>query len=168
MKSLKKPPMKRSRNNNTAWWVLTLIAAIVATSCSNDGCIGNGSSIPLVAFYDYQTGEQGKVLGITVKGIGAPGDSLLADSTDVQQLYLPLQVSTSSSSFVFDFNIEGREPDTLTLNYEAVPYFLSNECGAMYLFNMKGSTVTHHVIDSVALPYPVINNEDKITIKIYI
>jgi hypothetical protein len=160
--------MKKSRNNKTPWWVAALIVAVVATGCSNDGCIGNGSSIPLVGFYDYLTKKQGSVLGVTVKGIGAPGDSLLADSIDLQQLYLPLQVSTNSSSFVFDFNVEGLPPDTLTLHYEAVPYFLSNECGAMYLFNMQGFTVTHNMIDSVALPYPVINNEDKITIKIYL
>lgn len=160
--------MLMKKSNKTAWWVVALIAAMVATSCSNDGCIGNGSSIPLAAFYDYQTGTQGSVNGLTVKGIGAPGDSLLADSTTVQELYMPLRVSTNSSSFVFDFNLEGIEPDTLTLRYEAVPYFMSNECGAMYLFNMQGATVTHHVIDSVALPYPVINNDNKITIKIYI
>lgn len=153
---------------NSAITLLTIALAAITAACSNSGCIGNGSSIPLVAFYDYDTGKQGSVEGITVMGVGAPGDSLLADKASLTQVYLPLQVSTSTSSFVFDFNIEGIEPDTLTLRYEAVPYFHSEECGAMYIFNISDFKVTHNFIDSVAVPYKVINNEDRISIKLYI
>lgn len=153
---------------NSAILLFMLVLAILGAACSNSGCMGNGSSIPLVAFYDHETGKQGSVDGLTVKGIGAPGDSLLADSTSLSQIYLPLQVSTNSSSFVFNFNLEGVDPDTLTLIYEAVPYFHSEECGAMFIFNISDYSVTHHVIDSIAIPNKVINNEDKISIKLFI
>ena len=66
------------------------------------------------------------------------------------------------------FNIEGIAPDTLTLRYEAVPYFHSEECGAMYIFNISEFKVTHNFIDSVAVPNKVINNEDRISIKLFI
>lgn len=153
---------------NSAIVLITIMLAAVVASCSNSGCIGNGSSIPLAAFYDYATGKQGSVSGITVKGVGAPGDSLLADSTTLSQVYLPLQVSTNSTRFVFDFNLEGLPPDTLTLRYEAVPYFHSEECGAMYIFNISDYQVTHNFIDSIAIPNKVINNEDRISIKLFI
>lgn len=156
------------KKSNSVILLFLLVLAILGAACSNSGCLGNGSSIPLVAFYDYETGQQGSLNGLTVKGIGAPGDSLLADSASLTQVYLPLQVSTSSSSFVFDFNYEGVEPDTLTLRYEAVPYFHSEECGAMYIFNISDFSVTHHVIDSIAIPNKVINNEDRISIKLFI
>lgn len=156
------------KKSNSVILLFLLVLAILGAACSNSGCLGNGSSIPLVAFYDYETGQQGSLNGLTVKGIGAPGDSLLADSASLTQVYLPLQVSTSSTSFVFDFNYEGVEPDTLTLRYEAVPYFHSEECGAMYIFNISDFSVTHHVIDSIAIPNKVINNEDRISIKLFI
>ena len=156
------------KKSNSVILLFLLVLAILGAACSNSGCLGNGSSIPLVAFYDYETGQQGSLNGLTVKGIGAPGDSLLADSASLTQVYLPLQVSTSSTSFVFDFNYEGVEPDTLTLRYEAVPYFHSEECGAMYIFNISDFSVTHHVIDSIAIPNKVINNADRISIKLFI
>ena len=75
---------------NSAITLLTIALAAITAACSNSGCIGNGSSIPLVAFYDYDTGKQGSVEGITVMGVGAPGDSLLADKASLTQVYLPL------------------------------------------------------------------------------
>ena len=158
----------RMKKANSAIALLTIVLAAITAACSNSGCIGNGSSIPLAAFYDYATGRPGSMEGVTVKGVGAPGDSLLADNASLTQVYLPLQVSTSTSSFVFDFNIEGIAPDTLTLRYEAVPYFHSEECGAMYIFNISEFKVTHNFIDSVAVPNKVINNEDRISIKLFI
>ena len=66
---------------NSAIALLTIVLAAITAACSNSGCIGNGSSIPLAAFYDYATGRQGSMEGVTVKGVGAPGDSLLADKS---------------------------------------------------------------------------------------
>lgn len=168
MKFLKKSPtlMLKTLNHKLAQLLMLMLPVVVA-ACSDSGCIGNSSSIPLAAFYDYDTGAAGSIGPVTIRGIRAPGDSCLVDNTTVNQVYLPLQASAGSSTFVFDFHDDELPPDTLTLRYEAVPYFHSSECGVMYLFNISGYDVTDYLIDSIALPYQVINNEDKVTIKLY-
>ena len=58
---------------------LLIVLCTAMAACNNDTCYDNGSSLPLVTF--YLSGSQQQVPGLTIMGIGAPGDSLLADSS---------------------------------------------------------------------------------------
>ena len=69
--------------------LLTLLALGWAlVSCGDDSCYDNGSSLPLAAF--YMDDNQTTVTGLTIKGIGNPGDSLLLDNSSAKEIYLPL------------------------------------------------------------------------------
>ncbi|MDD7342877.1 MAG: DUF6452 family protein [Bacteroidales bacterium] len=150
----------------------TLLAATAAlAACSSDGCTDNGSSLPLAAFYTSGSTQSLSVPNLTVRGIGAPGDSALLSAETVSQVYLPLRPSCDSTSFVLNYGsqstTEARTTDTLTLRYRAVPAFVSQECGAMYVFEVGSWSATAHGIDSVAISDPVITNANRIAIKIY-
>ena len=73
---------------------LTLIMA----ACSNDSCYDNGSSLPLATL--HMGTKQQSIPGLTIMGIGAPGDSLLLDSATVKEAYLPLRASQTATSFL--------------------------------------------------------------------
>ena len=153
-------------NNTILILVMTASLAVIATSCNNDNCTGNGSAIPLAGFYNGD--KQVSIASLTVYGIGAPNDSVIIDKTSASSVYLPLRLSTNSCKYVFNYNTEGLLNDTLSLSYDATPYFESHECGAMYRFKITSMEHTTHSIDSVRIPEPVITNADVVSIKIYV
>lgn len=147
---------------------LALCASV--QSCSTSSCTENQSSIPLAAFYDSATGGRISLTGVEIGGTGAPGDSLLfkADQT-VTNLYLPLRSSQESTSFFIRYMGEGAPAaDELTLRYTSEPFFVSEECGAMYFYRISSIETTHNVIDSVVVIDPLVNNVDIMRIKIYV
>ncbi len=136
---------------------LTLIMA----ACSNDSCYDNGSSLPLATL--HMGTKQQSILGLTIMGIGTPGDSVLAKSSAIDEVYLPLRASVSETRFAVWRTIAIDTVsvvicDTLTIDYKAVPYFHSIECGAMYNFDIHSVSHTRHGIDSVVVLTPLVTN----------
>ncbi len=148
--------------------LLTLVLATCLASCGDDSCYDNGSSLPLASI--YLDGSQQQVSGLTIMGIGAPGDSLLADSSTLNEIYLPLRASVGSTSFAFTrwLSASIAVHDTLTFTYDAVPFFHSTECGAMYNFNIKRVDHTHHGIDSIVMLTTTITNANTPSLRIYL
>lgn len=145
------------------------VAAVAVTACTDDGCSENTSSVPQAGF--YVSGERNRpatITKLTVRGIGAPGDSAIIDTQTVSTVYLPLRLKTGKSQFVFDYYGDSLVNDTLTLDYTPVPYFVSKECGAMYNFEVKGVECTSHEIDSVVMPHSMLTNADGVKIRIYV
>lgn len=148
----------------------TLLTACIACmgSCTSDGCYDNGSAVPLAKFYNGGTGALATVDSLTVRGLGAPGDSVLAAGQSVSQLYLPLRSTVQQSQFVFSYKSSlAVAPDTVTLACQAVPTFVSRDCGAMFFFDISRVDYTTHRIDSVVVVYPHITNQDRTSIKIF-
>ena len=150
--------------------ISTLVLTLIGTACNDDSCFENGSSLPLVQCYmdDAPT----TVSGLTIMGIGVPGDSLLADSSALKEVYLPLRASVGTTSYalwrwVFIDSMKVEYCDTLTIDYEAIEYFHSAECGAMYNFDIKHVTCTNNAIDSVTLLTTLITNALTPSLRIY-
>ena len=118
----------------------------------------------------YLGGTQQTISGLAIKGIGVPGDSLIADSSSLSEVYLPLRASSSSTAFAISrWTNEGTGwvNDTLTLEYQPIEYFHSAECGAMYNFDIKQVSHTTHGIDSVVLLNSLITNVTTPSLRIY-
>ena len=148
--------------------VLTM--GIAASSCSDDSCYDNGSSLPLATC--YVGNSQQTIGGLTIKGIGALGDSLLLDSAAVKEVYLPLRATVGTTSYVLSRwlttdTVTTLYSDTLTLDYEPIEYFHSVECGAMYNFDIKRVTCTKHAIDSVVLLTNHVTNSPAPALRIH-
>ena len=148
---------------------IALIAlAVCCASCSDDSCTDNGSGVPLAAFYVGDS--QQAISRLSIMGIGAPGDSLLASHATVNEAYLPLRVSATSTSYALwrtstDSTVIVR--DTLTLTYQPVEYFHSIECGAMYNFEVQDISHTTHGIDSVVMLTPLVTNSRTPALRIH-
>jgi hypothetical protein len=150
---------------NIAFTSLVACAMLLVGISCNDNCMGNSSGIPLAAF--YQDENLVSLNNITVYGVGAPNDSAVVRNATVTQVYLPFRITEPECQYVFDYNVDGLENDTITFNYDIIPYFESRECGAMYNFDIKEYSYTQHSIDSVAVPSTRITNSDVVTIKIF-
>ena len=57
--------------------------------------------------------------------------------------------------------------DIITFHYTALPYFASDECGAMYYYRIDRTEWTSRLIDSVAVIDPLISNVERERIRIY-
>jgi hypothetical protein len=146
--------------------VMIATFAIITASCNNDNCSGNSNGIPLAAFFNGS--NKATIQKLTVYGIGAPGDSAIIRETSASQVYLPLRITSTTCQYVFDYNSVEVASDTITLNYDIIPYFESRECGAMYNFNITSWNYTHNAIDSVTIPDTRITNSDVVSINIYV
>jgi len=160
-----------TRVHSIAFWLISVAGlCMAATSCSNDGCDGNSSSLPLASL--YVGNQQQTVSGLTIMGIGAPGDLLLVDSATASEVYLPLRANAASTSYAISrwVTTEGgsrRLYDTLTIDYEPIEFFHSLDCGTMFNFNVKSTAVTTHGIDSVIPLTPMITNSTTPALRIY-
>lgn len=151
-----------------AMLALTLGAAMVA--CNDTSCYENGSSLPLAAL--YVGNSQQTISGITVMGIGAPGDSLILDSATVKEVYLPLRASVTTTSYELRrWFVNGTDRvcyrDTITFDYQPIEYFHSIECGAMFNFQVNRVNHTSHVIDSVVVLTPLVTNKRTPALRIH-
>lgn len=141
-------------------------------SCNTTGCTENQNSVPLADFYSYNTGEPIALDSISVGGLDAPGDSLLAGpSGSVSSVYLPFRSTASSTTFIIkylqkslaDYGVQ----DQLTFYYESHPWFASEECGAMYNYRITRVSHTYQILDSVGLTDSLVTNIDLATIRLY-
>ena len=151
--------------------IVLVLAALYLTACNDDSCYDNGSSLPLAAF--YLGNSQQTITGLTIMGIGAPGDSLLANSSALKEVYLPLRASVGTTRYAISRWVGAGTPmaqqlhDTLTLDYEPIAYFHSAECGAMYNFNLHDVRCTINGIDSVVVITPLVTNSRTPALRIY-
>ena len=153
-------------------YVIAAISAFIVVACSSSGCLDNGSSIPLAGFYSSTSGSQISLNNLEIKGVDAPNDStLLISGTEATEVYLPMRSDRSSTKWALIYHDEAISQyeitDTISFNYESIPYFASEECGAMYSYSIDRLEYTTNIIDSVALINRLITNADIESIKIY-
>jgi len=137
------------------------LTAVLLQACNDSSCLDNTSAVPLMACYD-STGAT-TITGLTVMGVGVPGDSCLAQDESVDELRLPLRITTTRTQFAISRLVVVDSDsvvlrDTLTIDYQPVAYFASRECGAMYNFTINGLSCTDNTIDSAVLVHQEITN----------
>lgn len=148
------------------WLAAFMFGMMLFASCSGEGCTNNRNSIPLAGFYELDTENKVSVRRMPVYGIGAPNDSSLLDTArNSQQVYLPLRGNRTQTAFVFD---GGAIKDTLTINYESYPYFDGEDCGAMWQYLIHNVEYTRNFIDSVLVTDPLINNQERERLMIFL
>lgn len=149
-----------------------LCLLLLAAGCNSVGCTDNQNSIPLAGFYSMSTGQSIRPDSIAIHGVGAPGDSLLLNPTSPSaQVYLPLRSTRTETSFCIRYCQRALDfvelNDTITFAYTSIPFFASEECGAMYHYRITRLTHTSHLIDSVGLSDSLVTNVERETVQIY-
>lgn len=148
-----------------------LPATLLFAGCNTTGCMDNRSSLLLAGFYSASD-KAISLQHIEVGGVGAPNDSLIIEAGEsTSEVYLPLRHTDSSTSFFIRYlnsDVDLTENfDTITLTYSSIPYFASEECGAIYQYSIKSLEYTTHFIDRVTLLDSLINNADMQKMHIY-
>lgn len=146
------------------------VLAITLQGCNTTGCTDNRNSVPLAQFRSSANDRSITVDSMTVAGIGAPGDSLLLTGRG-SEVYLPFRSTLRSTSFRFVYKqkvlSEAGIADTVSFTYEAVPHFVSEECGAMYYYRIHSVSHTSFLIDSVGVADSLITNIERPRIFVY-
>ena len=156
--------------------VIYIVAALLlCVSCSTDGCLDNQNAIPLAGFYDSASGSGISISNMQVSGVGAPGDSILQPAgRAISQIYLPMRSTANKTEWCLHY-ISADNPeadtdafnDTIAFEYNSHEYFASEECGAMYLYEITHVRHTSHLVDSVVVTDSLITNVDLERIRIY-
>ncbi len=151
--------------------LLSAVCVAAVLSCTPSTCDENSTAIPLACFYASETKQSIAIDSLTVYGVGAPGDTVIMDNGMATQVYLPLRMNTHNCQFVFHHeNVALSDPrynDTLTINYDPVPYFSSMDCGAMYYYDVVNYEYTTNLLDSVRIITDRFTNADVETVQVY-
>lgn len=150
-----------------------MVGLTLFASCASNECLDNKNSLPLAGFYSSEAIPQQITLdSISILGIGAPGDSVLHDSVrSLSQSYLPFRIDQGQTRYIIRY-LSGllgryRVADTITFNYDIMPWFVSSACGAVYDYKIISIETTHNIIDSVTCPEGTIGNANKENLRIY-
>lgn len=148
------------------------ILAACISACSTSGCLDNQSAIPLAEFYSSATGQAISINNITIRGVGAPGDSaILVAPPAASQVYLPMRSTRNSTSWQISYQQPGIDDpefdDVVTFTYDSEPYFASAECGAMYRYRIRSVECTTNLLDSVSILDSLITNVDRPSMRFY-
>lgn len=154
-----------------AFVIFTTLAIMLPLffSCNSNGCLENRNSVPLAGF--YTNGDQ----SVSIKAVeirGVDNSTVLYNAgNDLHSVYLPMRSTQESTSWVFAYKLDGLDDpfynDTIKFDYDSRPYFASDECGVIYIYDIKRVTHTTHLVDSVILVDSTITNVDKEQIHIY-
>ncbi|MDE5733611.1 MAG: hypothetical protein K2H83_00530 [Duncaniella sp.] len=152
--------------------LLLLFLCLAATGCGSVGCTDNQNSIPLAGFYSMSDKASIRPDSLAISGVGAPNDSLLlGPSARASQVYLPLRSGRDETRFCISYRQRALDfpelNDTITVAYASIPYFASEDCGAMYHYRINALSYTTHLIDSIGLTDSVVTNIERETIQIY-
>lgn len=153
-------------------FVCFLALMVAFSACNTSGCTDNQSSLPYAGFYSSAGGQSISVDSLDIKGLGAPGDSMLyAAGTSLSSVYLPFRATSNVTSYCFHYAQRGIDDiaynDTITFSYTSGPYFASEECGAILRYDIRSLKYTRHLIDSIAITDSIVTNSDIERIKIY-
>lgn len=149
-----------------------LCLALCFNACNTTGCTENQNALPLAGFYSSATHQSITVDSLEIGGVGAPNDSLLYDASQkLSVIYLPFRSASQQSSFFIHYAQKALSNpalnDTLSFTYTSIPRFVSEECGAMYFYQIQTMSYTRHLIDSVAITDSTITNIDAQRLEIF-
>lgn len=177
---LKMKYMARNKHLETTrhkWFSLVIMCAIIVamvSSCSTSGCTDNRTSLPLAGFYSTESGSTIALDSLEIGGIGTPGDSLLlAAGEKANAVYLPFRSEKSATAFSIAYKYEYLDypeyNDTIYFRYDAVPFFASEECGAMFRYHITSIRYSRHILDSIAVipADSIITNADVENLRLY-
>lgn len=143
-----------------------LLGMTMLAACNDGSCDEGRSAIPKATLYGTEGTTAVSIKNLAVYAIGAPGDTLIVDTATVSEFYLPLRPSAEQTRFVLDYTDVKDLRDTITINYQSKPFFVSKECGVMYFFTITDYSTTNHMITSVEISDPVITNMDRTAVRI--
>lgn len=116
---------------------------------------------------DPETGRRDTVVTTTPVMV----DSLMLAVASPETLELSLRPDTTETRLLLMANasvdaVAAQYFDTLTLRYDAAPYFIDMECGCSIRYRLHELTSTHHLVRDARIINDVITNTEHVNIRI--
>ena len=145
-----------------------LVSCLLIQSCGESDCSLSTTSYARFDFLDGKTQKSVTLTnGAMITGIITIDDTLNVDTVfNRAESYMSVPLSyTNQTMYVMHYSETLR--DTIRLNHKNIPFVSDIECGSMMFYQVEEFTYTTHVLDSVTLVNPEINNEEKKNFNIY-
>lgn len=165
-------------------FILTGICLVWLAGCSESDCPLNNNPMNSISFMNSATGKALTLTDtLTVTALGT--DSILINRMrGTSKLSLPLRYEGGETSYVFKYTKVKYDTlqlkplkidtiitvfkDTIGMTYTDRKHFLSMDCGIVTYFNLESIRTTRHLIDSVRLLNPAIDEYEKTNIEVYL
>ena len=157
--------MHKSYLINTGFlFFLALMLQGMLQSCREE-CTYKPESFAVVEFRSVidSVDQAAPVDSFSVYGVGI-ADSLYRVVNKAGTIELPLNGKAQESGFVMVF---GEVNDTVWLQYDVVPWFLSEECGFALNYELTGTRHTLNTIKSVVIVTNEVTSFEDTNIRIY-
>lgn len=145
-----------------------LVSCLLIQSCGESDCSLSTTSYARFDFLDGKTQKSVTLTnGAMITGIITIDDTLNVDTVfNRAESYMSVPLSyTNQTMYVMHYSENLR--DTIRLSHKNIPFVSDIECGSMMFYQVEEFTYTTHVLDSVTLVNPEINNEEKKNFNIY-
>lgn len=145
-----------------------LMYCLLTQSCGESDCSLSTISQARFDFLDSKTNKNVALTnGVMISGIATINNSAIVDTLFNQaESYMTLPLSyTNQTTYVMHYSETLR--DTIWLTHKNIPFVGDIECGSMMYYKIEDLNYTTHVLDSVTLVNPEINNEEKKNFNIY-
>lgn len=149
-----------------------VLCAIILGSCdSGYDCSIENTAYNKIGFYNIDEENNEKeyrfpdvlTVSLTVNG----KDSIVVNHiTGASGLKLPMSYTGTCDTIVFSY--VNSATDTLFVNHENIPYFVSMECGTAMYHRLTGIRHTGAFIDSAAIVNDYVNFDYNENIKLYL
>jgi len=143
---------------------VTFIAIISAISCTTGSCLEETESAAKAGFYETGSGNIITIDTITVYGLGMDASLLYNKATSRNNILLPLNPATETSSFIL--TSDGKT-DTITIEYASFPHLVSKECGYSMFNSIISCISTKNIIDTVLVKNSEVNTSYHENIRIF-
>ena len=145
-----------------------LTCCLLIQGCGESDCSLSTVSYARFDFLDSKTHKAVKLTnGVMVSGTTTIENSLVTDTLfNWAESYISVPLSyTNQTTYVMHYSETLR--DTIWLTHKNIPFVGDIECGSMMYYKIEDLNYTVHVLDSVTLVNPDINNEEKKNFNIY-
>ena len=153
--------------------ILAFIFPVLTFCLLIQGCGESDCSLSTISYarFDFLDSKTHKAVtltnGVMVSGITTIDNSLVTDTLfNLAESYMSVPLSyTNQTTYVMHYS--ETICDTIWLTHKSIPFVGDIECGSMMFYQLESLSYTNHVLDSVTLVNPEINNEEKKNFNIY-
>lgn len=138
--------------------VLLGLCAVI-TACSESDCSIGGRPAARFNFLDTESLEQVSLFdSLTITSLGT--DSVLLNKGKaLKYVALPLSYVATETTYILQYT--ETEHDTIWLEHENTPHFISMDCGVDMFYTIKNIRYTTWVLDSIVIRNADINDTEK-------
>lgn len=153
------------RKSFTSVLALSYLFLFLMSGCSESDCSLGGRPAARFNFIDSKKHTLVSLFdSLTVTTLGT--DSILLNKVKaINHITLPLNYVEKETTFILKYN--RFVYDTLWVEHENYPHFISMDCGISMFYHLKNVKYTTNLIDSIALRNPDIDDNEKENFQIF-